>query len=867
MRFPVRWFAALTRAVVVAWLCCYAAIAPLRAYDIFDAQMGAFDIPSINATLRLTPTGTPIQANVFGERTINIQAYFDTGASGVLMSEETARYLGVTKAMNGTTPVTFADVGVGGTEIFEVSTPYYISLAPFNDFTNIESAAAYNQTFGPIQMQIAAEQPLGSQLAGLDVFGMPVFAGKVVVINPRPADPLNADGTPKSLFDLGRMNVNVYNPNEKVYSGAVADPGIPEVAHHIKLSYGSFDRFTTVTPAGSAGPTLAHNPFIGPNPVLQLETNPPADTTPPVTFGYGNLTTTGSFLLDTGAAASMISQNKAAQLNIRYRAGTFETESPVLEFFDGTEVENQFTLTVGGIGGTKTMAGFYLSDLILPTMEGSAGNSSDPNHLHYHGAPVLVNDISLLDPVTNQPLTLDGILGMNLLTGSVELIPDPLLGFTFGEMANGAYNWLVFDEPNGILGVSLKNGPAIWQGSAGNPWSTTANWGGNTFNGTTSEIRFTTAGSTTANLDTNQTVNKLTFNANTGNNYTLVGSGTLTLAGTTPVINTTAGNTGTQTVAVNLDLAAGTTIVINGGTLNLNSPADATLGAGVTATVASGATLNLGGTGNALSNGTTTHADVTNNGTLAATTAGKRVGNIDGTGNTNVTGAGASLTANSIRQNSLNIGAGNSVTIAASSDVSRVNTLSINATGKLDLADNDLIVAGGNLAAITALLRSGLDINGSYGDGPGITSSAFAANPAGNTVLGVAPNSELGYSTFAGQAVGANDVLIKYTYFGDADLNGFVDTATDFDLYITGLTSGGSFNGWLYGDFDYNGVVDSATDFDLYITGLTSQGGTLLTGSGSSNITAVPEPGFYAAAILGVLAFGAARYLRNQRDE
>ena len=727
MRFPSRWFTALSR-VVVALLCC-SAIAPLRAYDLYDSQPASLDQPRINATLRLTETGTPIQANILGERTINIQAYFDTGASGVLMSAQTAGYMRVTKAMNGTTPVTFADVGVGGSQTFEVSTPYYISLAPFNDYTNIESPAAYNQTFGPIQMQLAAPVEQGSQLEGLEVFGMPVFAGKVVVLNPRPADPFNADGTAKSFFEFGLINTNVYNPGGKVYTGAEADPGIPEVAHHIKLSYGSFNRFTTVTPAGSTGPTLTHNPFIGPNPVLQLETNPPADSTPPVTFGYGNLTTTGSFLLDTGAAASMISRSKAAQLNIRYRAGTYETDSPVLEFFDGTAVENQFTLDVGGIGGTKKMAGFYLSDLILPTMEGNAGNLGDPNHLHYHGAPVLVNDISLRDPVTNQPLTLDGILGMNFLASSINVVPDPNTGIGLGEMVNSPFNWIVFDEPSGTLGVALQKGPVIWQGTSSSNWNTGASWGGDNFNGTSSELRFTTAGSSTANLNVNQTVNKLTFAANTGNDYTVAGAGKLTLAGTAPALSTTAANTGSQTVAVNLDLATGTTIAVNGGTLNLNSPGNATLGAGVTATVATGATLNLGGTGNALSNGTTTHVNVTNNGTLAATTAGKRVGNIDGTGITSVTTAGASLIANSIRQNGLSIGAGNSVAIAANSGVSRVNTLSINATGKLDLADNDLIVDGGNLAAITSLLRSGLDINGSYGNGSGITSSAFAANP------------------------------------------------------------------------------------------------------------------------------------------
>lgn len=456
------WFSSLTRAGAVALLCCWSAAAPLCAYDIYNALPGALDIPGINATLRLTANGAPIQANVFGTQTINIQAYFDTGASGVLLSDESAGYLGVTKATNGGTPITYDDIGVGGTETFHVSTPYYISLAPFNDYTDIESPAAYNHTFGPIRMQIAAPVPLGSQLAGLDVFGMPVFAGKVVVINPQPADPFNANGTAKDLLELGRMNVNVYNPGQ-AFTGSLTDPGIPTVAHHLKLSYASFDRFTSVSPIGSSGPTLAHNPFIGPNPILALETNPPADNTPPVVLGFGSNTTTGSFLLDTGAAASMISTGKAAALSIRYRAGTQTTENPRLELFDplnpsvlGTLLADQFSLTIGGIGGTKTVAGFYLDDMILRTMEGNASNLSDPNHLHYRGAPVLVNDISVADPLTGQSLTLDGIFGMNMLTGSVELIPDPLLGFTFGAMANGAYDWIVFDEPNGTLGLALK---------------------------------------------------------------------------------------------------------------------------------------------------------------------------------------------------------------------------------------------------------------------------------------------------------------------------------------------------------------------------------------------------------------------------
>jgi hypothetical protein len=187
------------------------------------------------------------------------------------------------------------------------------------------------------------------------------------------------------------------------------------------------------------------------------------------------------------------------------------------------------------------------------------------------------------------------------------------------------------------------------------------------------------------------------------------------------------------------------------------------------------------------------------------------------------------------------------------SGTSKLTTLGINATGKLDLTNNDLVIDNGNLAAVTASLASGLDINGSYGNGSGITSSAFASNPNLNTVLGIAPNSELSLSSFSGQAVDANDLLIKYTYFGDSNLDGQVDTSSDFDLYITGLTSGGSLGGWLYGDFNYSGTVDSATDFDLYITGLTTQGGQLLI-NGDSAITAVPEPS--TLVLCGVALFG-----------
>jgi hypothetical protein len=147
--------------------------------------------------------------------------------------------------------------------------------------------------------------------------------------------------------------------------------------------------------------------------------------------------------LDTGAAASLLSTKQAAAVGIRYRPGTEGTATPVL---DGVPQDQQFTLTVGGIGGQRKSAGFYLIELRVPTAEGDI--------LIYRPAPVLVYDITVEDPKTQQRLTLDGVFGMNFLTASAKigegLLPD------IGKLTEGPFEWLVFDEPNALLGLQLR---------------------------------------------------------------------------------------------------------------------------------------------------------------------------------------------------------------------------------------------------------------------------------------------------------------------------------------------------------------------------------------------------------------------------
>ena len=339
--------------------------------------------------------------------------------------------------------VLFADVGVGGSEFFHVSTPLYVSLAPFGNSADVDNfdtfQDVYNQTFGPLRTQIALA-PADDLLGPLDVFGMPVMAGKTVVMDARP---LNAE----DIFDLGPMKTYVYSPGTPFNpDDDEENPGIAPTNLHVDLSYGSFDRFTEVSPPGAPGPTLRHNPFIGPNPVRAIDPTLPPDNTPGVTIAQGGRTFTGSFLLDTGSVASMVSRHAAQTVGVTYAEGTYGTDNPRLVDSAGNALPGQFSLTIGGIGGSTKVAGFFLDSMTLPTMEGAP--------LRYVRAPVLVSDITLADPDTGQEMTLDGIFGVNSLVASAFIDENDPFPFPT-DITAGPYDWVVFDEPNGVLGLNL----------------------------------------------------------------------------------------------------------------------------------------------------------------------------------------------------------------------------------------------------------------------------------------------------------------------------------------------------------------------------------------------------------------------------
>jgi len=408
-------------------------------------------------------------------------------------------------------------------------------------------------------------------------------------------------------------------------------------------------------------------------------------------------------------------------------------------------------------------------------------------------------------------------------------------------------------------------------------------------------------------LSTSQTVGQITFN--NSNQYQITAasgapSGTgldINDAGDSngfsPSISVLAGS---HIIAVPLYLAAGVTLsasansslTISGNISNATGGAGPVTVAGAgsvtlsgtnsysgNTTVNSGATLNvvsassmalaLPSTTTLISNGTTTFAANPGSGFLAQTLAGITLGS-----------SGKIVVANPIG------GQSNRTVLATGS-------LTINAGGMLDLSANDMIVQSGVngetvLPTIASEIALGRGANGLW-TGNGITSSAAASSPA-TMALGVILNdtnaSNLNpttramlsgtgiMSTFDGQPVNDGDVLVKYTYVGDADLSGTV-TAADY-LQIDNAFSYNNANpstpmtGWYNGDFNYDGVING-DDYTLIDNAFNTQGASLaavpaepaeMIASATNSIAAVavPEP-----AALGLVGISAAQMLLRRR--
>ncbi|HWP39847.1 MAG TPA: autotransporter-associated beta strand repeat-containing protein, partial [Tepidisphaeraceae bacterium] len=447
---------------------------------------------------------------------------------------------------------------------------------------------------------------------------------------------------------------------------------------------------------------------------------------------------------------------------------------------------------------------------------------------------------------------------------------------------NGSVGGFTASLVNNTAGTSIDlslvggSGPvhAMWAVDADGVWGNNSNWSPAAPDGQDYQAYFGSIASSprSVNVDSPRTVAKMHFNSSAG--YT-IGGNTITLSSSSgnAVLNVLRGS---HTIAAPLSLSNDTTaqvtapeavLTVSGNISGSRAITKTGLGklvlagtntySGVT-TVSSG-TLEIGGgtTSGSVASAIVNNANLSFNRsdahTISAAISGSGRVYHNGTGTTTLSGAlsytGGTVVNAGVLAAPKFTAANGTLTINngmaqatlkptpnSPAGTSRLSALSISATGRLDLTNNSLILNNGSLATATAQVKTALENGGAFDwGGPGIGSSEAAARntTAGSFLygLGVIKNdlAQVGgsgpiYTDFAGESgLTAAEVLVKFTYFGDADLSGSID-ATDYSLIDNGYVN--SLSGWLNGDFDYSGSID-ATDYALIDNAYVNQAGPL----------------------------------------
>jgi hypothetical protein len=398
-------------------------------------------------------------------------------------------------------------------------------------------------------------------------------------------------------------------------------------------------------------------------------------------------------------------------------------------------------------------------------------------------------------------------------------IPLNLTNGTTVSVASGA-SLLVADT------VSLFSGVTLTVAGPGNttfqsPISTTG----------TATLKF--AGGTTnfdaVNVTPNLTLNIDPATVNFGANQTS-GPIILDLGGNTLRVGRTSGGANVPAVVSSPSLA------VTNGTGNVIETTVSTAAVNVAGplTVDAASDLTKQGAGSL----TATSASIS--GTFVNVAGSSTLGPVTGGGA--IIATGGHVSAATVQLDSLIVEGGATAAILPGFGTSVLNTLSLipgASLSTLDLANNDLILHGAAEADIVADIQSGALFSSTAG-GPG--RDAFAG-------IGVITNSDgqggALYSTFDGVPVSSTDVLVKYTYLGDTDLNGYVD-ANDLANLLANLNT--PTTGWINGDLNYDGQVDS-TDLQLLLNSLAGQTAPFGNPGGSGG--SVPEP---SGAILSLTA-------------
>ena len=540
-----------------------------------------------------------------------------------------------------------------------------------------------------------------------------------------------------------------------------------------------------------------------------------------------------------------------AAIGSTYQAGKFVPTSP--NGTTGTYVD----IAGPGQGGTQFVgagSGAHINSVGDVAGSGSYGPGQQSHALIWKANGQVIDLVPLLggtndtatgindaDQVVGDTASGDGfVYAGGTATDLNSLITDSSWHLGEATAINNAGQIVGFGTHGGattsylLTPVATSSQPHQWTSPASGDWNNANNWlaPAGIPNAAGAEADFFSAITTNRTVYTDLPVVVGILNFNNPNSYVVTGSSTLTLLASS-------GNTAQ--------------VIVQSGTQELNLPfyissnASFNVAAGATLVIADPLTVIAGNHVATLGSGTITYESTVtlqSGASLAVSNPSAMAG---------IALAGNSLLA--IKPHAAGI----------SPTLLQTAALSIAPAGTLDVANNAVIVQNGNLAAIASLIQSGY-AGGSW-TGTGIISSSAQTDPKHLTTLGAVLNTNLygasgSLGTFEGASPGVSDVLIKYTYYGDANLDGHVD-GSDYTLIDNGFNNHTS--GWVNGDFNYDGKVDGS-DYTLIDNAFNTQGASLaaqLAAPQLAGSASVPEPVTLSIALTTLMALCARRPRAN----
>ena len=330
----------------------------------------------------LVPTG----GNVF-----SYAAALDTGSSGCVV----AAFIAQGRSLPTVPGASYDDVGIGGTETFNVSQPTQVKMASVGIGGANSETLSYFSSYGNYNLQVRQSDPSINVDGFLDpvyvnVIGTPVLNKYVMHVQPNGATfPYYVDGG----IDLGiGFNYNVCPVNYLETNLLPSAPSYPSAGNSQLVLVRASDGAVLHVP-------LSYRNFVAtsPAPPVSTSTNP---VIPGVTLTLNGTTApqTSDWLFDTGAAVTMVGRDIATTLGLLNQPVVAQT-------------------TVLGIGGdVRTINGYEVSSLTVPQTNGD---------------PLVFRNIVVFVPgVGDLPANLPGIFGMNLLNSSFSGVDQDTGDFT-----------------------------------------------------------------------------------------------------------------------------------------------------------------------------------------------------------------------------------------------------------------------------------------------------------------------------------------------------------------------------------------------------------------------------------------------------